>query len=109
MFVADHSSAMERASVDCEREVEDMKMAEYMESHIGEEFEGMISSVMSFGMFVELDNLVEGLVPVRLMDDYFTFDEERMTLVGEKSHIKYTIGERVLIKVVAASKEAKTI
>ena len=109
IFVADHSSAMERASVDCEREVEDMKMAEYMESHIGKEFEGMISSVMSFGMFVELDNLVEGLVPVRLMDDYFTFDEERMTLVGEKSKIKYTIGERVLIKVVAASKEAKTI
>ena len=109
VFVADHSSAMERASVDCEREVEDMKMAEYMESHIGEEFEGTISSVMSFGMFVELDNLVEGLVPVRLMDDYFVFDEERMTLVGERSHIKYTIGERVLIKVVDASKEAKTI
>lgn len=109
IFVADHSSAMERASVDCEREVEDMKMAEYMEDHIGEEFEGMISSVMSFGMFVELDNLVEGLVPVRLMDDYFVFDEERMTLVGERSHVKYTIGERVLIKVVAASKEAKTI
>lgn len=109
IFVADHSSAMERASIDCEREVEDMKMAEYMEEHIGEEFEGMISSVMSFGMFVELDNLVEGLVPVRLMDDYFVFDEERMTLVGERSHVKYTIGERVLIKVVAASKEAKTI
>ena len=109
IFVADHSSAMERASVDCEREVEDMKMAEYMEDHIGEEFEGMISSVMSFGMFVELNNLVEGLVPVRLMDDYFVFDEERMTLVGERSHVKYTIGERVLIKVVAASKEAKTI
>ena len=109
IFVADHSSAKERASVDCEREVEDMKMAEYMESHIGEEYEGMISSVMSFGMFVELDNLVEGLVPVRLMDDYFIFDEMRMTLVGEKSKVKYTIGERVLIKVVDASKEAKTI
>ena len=109
IFVADHSSAKERASVDCEREVEDMKMAEYMEGHIGEEYEGMISSVMSFGMFVELDNLVEGLVPVRLMDDYFVFDEMRMTLVGEKSKVKYTIGERVLIKVVDASKEAKTI
>ena len=109
IFVADHSSAKERASVDCEREVEDMKMAEYMEGHIGEEYEGMISSVMSFGMFVELDNLVEGLVPVRLMDDYFVFDEMRMTLVGEKSKVKYTIGERVLIKVVDANKEAKTI
>ena len=65
IYIAEHSSAKERASVDCEREVEDMKMAEYMEQHIGEEFEGMISSVMSFGMFVELDNLIEGLVPIK--------------------------------------------
>ena len=109
IFVADHSSAMERASIDCEREVEDMKMAEYMEEHIGEEYIGMISSVMSFGMFVQLDNLVEGLVPLRLLDDYFIYDEERMTLTGEKSNIRYTIGERVKIKVVAANKQAKTI
>ena len=86
-----------------------MKMAEYMESHIGEEFDGMISSVTSFGMFVELDNLVEGLVPLRDMPDFFVYDEERMTLTGEKSHVKYTIGERVRVKVVRASKEDKTI
>lgn len=109
VYIAEHSSERERASVDCEREVEDMKMAEYMESHIGEEFEGMISSVTSFGMFVELDNLVEGLVPLRDMPDFFVYDEERMTLTGEKSHVKYTIGERVLVKVVRASKEDKTI
>ena len=109
VYVADHSSDRERASVDCEREVEDMKMAEYMESHIGEEFDGMISSVTSFGMFVELDNLVEGLVPLRDMPDFFVYDEERMTLTGEKSHVKYTIGERVKVKVVRASKEDKTI
>ncbi len=109
VYIAEHSSDRERASVDCEREVEDMKMAEYMESHIGEEFEGMISSVTSFGMFVELDNLVEGLVPLRDMPDFFVYDEERMTLTGEKSHVKYTIGERVLVKVVRASKEDKTI
>ncbi len=109
VYIAEHSSERERASVDCEREVEDMKMAEYMESHIGEEFEGMISSVTSFGMFVELDNLVEGLVPLRDMPDFFNYDEERMTLTGEKSHVKYTIGERVLVKVVRASKEDKTI
>ena len=59
VYVAEHSSERERASVDCEREVDDMKMAEYMEHHIGEEFEGTISSVTSFGMFVELDNLIE--------------------------------------------------
>ena len=86
-----------------------MKMAEYMEEHIGEEYIGMISSVMSFGMFVQLDNLVEGLVPLRLLDDYFIYDEERMTLTGEKSNIRYTIGDRVKIKVVAANKQAKTI
>lgn len=109
VYISEHSSDRERASIDCEREVEDMKMAEYMENHIGEEFEGMISSVTSFGMFIELDNLIEGLVPLRDMKDFFHYDEEHMTLTGEKSHVKYTIGERVLIKVVRASKEEKTI
>lgn len=109
IYVSEHSSSRERASIDCEREVEDMKMAEYMEKHIGEEYEGMISSVLSFGMFVELDNLIEGLVPIRDMNDFFVYDEERMTLTGEKSHMKYTIGERILVKVVRASKEEKTI
>ena len=109
VFVCDHSSERERASVDCEREVDDMKMAEYMEKHIGEEFEGMISSVTSFGMFVELPNLIEGLVPIRDMKDFFHFDEERMTLTGEKSAVKYSIGERVIVRVVRASKEDRTI
>ena len=109
IYIAEHSSEKERSSVDCEREVEDMKMAEYMEKHIGEEFEGMISSVTSFGMFVELDNLIEGLVPIKDMPDFFHYDEERMTLTGEKTHIKYSIGDKVLIKVVRASKDDKTI
>ena len=109
VYITEHSSSRERAAVDCEREVEDMKMAEYMEGHIGEEFEGMISSVTSFGMFVELDNLIEGLVPLRDMKDFFHYDEERMTLTGERSNIKYSIGERVVVKVIRASKEEKTI
>ena len=109
VFIADHSSEKERASVDCEREVEDMKMAEYMEQHIGEEYEGMISSITNFGMFVELDNLIEGMIPLKDMRDFFHFDEENMSLTGEKSHVKYTIGERVVVKVVRASKEEKTI
>ena len=109
VYISEHSSDRERASVDCEREVEDMKMAEYMEEHIGEEYEGMISSVTSFGMFVELDNLIEGLVPLRDMKDFFHYDEEHMSLIGERSHVKYTIGERILVKVVRASKEEKII
>ena len=109
VYIAEHSSERERASVDCEREVDDMKMAEYMEKHIGEEFEGMISSITSFGMFVELDNLIEGLVPLRDMKDFFHFDEEHLCLTGEKSHVKYSIGERIVVKVVRASKDDKTI
>lgn len=109
IYISEHSSSRERASVDCEREVEDMKMAEYMEGHIGEEFQGMVSSVTSFGMFVELDNLIEGLVPLRDMKDFFHYDEEHMTLTGERSHVKYTIGDKLLVKVVRASKEDKTI
>ena len=109
VYIAEHSSEKERASVDCEREVEDMKMAEYMEKHIGEEFDGMISSVASFGMFVELPNLIEGLVPIKDMPDFFHYDEERMTLTGEKSHIKYSIGDKVVVKVIRASKLDQTI
>ena len=109
VYIADQASARERASVDCEREVDDMKMAEYMESHIGEEFEGMISSVTNFGMFVELDNLIEGLVPIKDMNDFFHYDDKNLTLTGERSHIKYTIGERIVVKVIRASKEDKTI
>ena len=86
-----------------------MKMAEYMEEHIGEEFEGMISSVLGFGMFVELDNLVEGLVPIKDMKGFYHYDEERMTLTGEKNHLVYRIGDRVLVKVVRANKEESTI
>lgn len=109
VYITEHSSSRERAAVDCEREVEDMKMAEYMEEHIGEEFEGMVSSVTSFGMFIELDNLIEGLVPLRDMNDFFHYDEEHMTLTGERTHIQYRIGDRVLVKVVRASREEKTI
>lgn len=109
IFVSDNSSAKERASINCEREVEDMKMAEYMEDHIGEEFEGMISSVMNFGMFVQLDNLVEGMVPLKDMKDFFHFNEDALTLTGERSRIVYRIGDRVLVKVKRASKEDQTI
>ena len=108
-FIAEHTSERERAADDLERDVDDMKMAEYMEEHIGEEFDGMISSMTNFGMFIELDNLIEGLVAFKNMDGYYLFDEEKMTVTGEKSHIKYRIGERVRVKVVRASKEEKQI
>jgi len=109
IYIADHSSIQERESVECEREVEDMKMAEYMEDHIGEEYEGIISSVNNFGMFIQLDNLIEGLAHVNDLNDYFIFDEATQTLTGDRTKVRYRLGDRVLIKVKAASKDDKTI
>ena len=109
-YIASQASEREQAAVDAEREVDDMKMAEYMEQHIGEEFDGVISGVESFGMFIELDNLIEGLVHINsLKGDYYTYVEELMCLIGQNTKVRYTIGDKVHIKVVAASKEARTI
>ncbi len=109
IYVSDHSSLKERASVECEREVDDMKMAEYMEGHIGEEFSGMISSVMNFGLFVQLDNLVEGLVHIDELDGYYVYDEVSQSLTNENNGMKYVLGDKLLVKVIAASKEEKKI
>ena len=108
--ITQHSSERERAAVECEREVDDMKKAEYMTKHIGEEYQGIISSVVPFGMFVELDNLIEGLVKIGdLTDDYYTYSEETFSLVGKNNKRGYRLGDKVKVKVLAANKESKTI
>ena len=109
VYVSDKASACERAAVDCEREVDDMKNGRIYGGSYWRRIRWHDFFCLSFGMFVELENMIEGLVPIRDMNDYFIYDEERMTLTGEKSHIKYTIGDKVRIKVVRASKEEKTI
>ena len=109
-FLTEHSSAKERDSIECEREVDDMKKAEYMEKHIGEEFDGIISSIMSFGIFVELPNLVEGLIRIDdLTDDRYIFDEETFSLRGMHNKRGFRLGDKIRIKVKAANKEAKTV
>ena len=108
--LCDHASEKERDSIDCERDVESMKMAEYMESHIGEEYDGTISSVMNFGLFVQLDNMIEGLVHIsEIKGDYYTFDETTHTLRGEKKVKMYKLGQKVRVVVTNASKENSTI
>ena len=102
--VAEHSSEREQAAVDAEREVDDMKMAEYMESHIGEVYEGMITTVTNFGFFVELPNLVEGLVHVSTLDGYFNYVPEMLSLINQDKSKMYKIGDKVTIKVLNASK-----
>lgn len=109
-FLTEHSSQKERDSVECEREVDDMKKAEYMMKHIGEEFTGIVSSVMSFGMFIELPNLVEGLVRIDdLKDDRYSFDVDTFTLRGNNNKRGYRLGDTVKVVVKNASKQAKTI
>lgn len=108
--ITQHSSERERASVDCEREVDDMKKAEYMMDHIGEEYEGMISSVMPFGMFIELPNLIEGLVHIDdLEGDQYTYNEDTFSIVGRNNKRGFRMGDKVKIVVKSANKENKTI
>ncbi|MBZ9685203.1 ribonuclease R [Clostridium estertheticum] len=92
------SSDMERVAMEAEREVDDLKKAEYMSERIGQEFDGIISSVTNFGLFVELPNTIEGLVHMSsLDDDYYVFDERHLTLVGERTKKMYRLGEEVKI------------
>ncbi len=108
--IAEHSSEREVASINAERDVNDMKMAEYMESHIGEIYDGIISSVTNFGFFVELDNLIEGLVHIStLKGDYYNYVPELLSLIGKSTKKTYRVGDKITIKVVNASKESALI
>jgi len=104
--IAEHSSEREVAAVNAERDVMDMKMAEYMEDHIGEQYDGVISTVTNFGFFVELDNMIEGLVHVNnLKGDYYNYVPDLLALVGSNTKKLYRIGQKVRIEVISASKE----
>ncbi|MEC0768051.1 ribonuclease R [Bacillus atrophaeus] len=108
--IADHTSTMERRAVDAERETDDLKKAEFMLDKIGEEFDGMISSVTNFGMFVELPNTIEGLIHVSFMtDDYYRFDEQHFAMIGERTGNVYRIGDEITVKVVDVNKEERNI
>ena len=104
--IAEHSSEREQAAIKAERDVDDMKMAEYMESHIGDEYDGIIVTVTQFGFFVELDNLVEGLVHVKtLKGDMYNYIPELLSLVGKNTKKTYKIGDKVHVVCTNASKE----
>ena len=108
--LCEHTSQKERDAIDCERDVDSMKMAEYMESHIGEEYDGVISSIMSFGMFIQLNNLVEGLVHIsEIKGDYYIYNDSTKTLKGQKKGKEYKMGQKVRIVVTNASKENSTV
>lgn len=109
-FLAEQSSNREREAIDIEREVTDMKMAEYMSQHIGEEFDGLISSVTQFGFFVELENTIDGLVHItELKDDYYHYDDNNLMLVGEITGKTYKLSDKVKVRVISCSKKEGTI
>jgi len=108
--VANHSSKTERRADDAEREVEKMKKVEYMTEYIGEIFEGVISGITTWGIYVELPNTIEGMVRVSDMDDdYYIYDEERYQMVGEHTKKTYKLGQKVKVKVISADKFLRTI
>ncbi|GEO66705.1 ribonuclease R [Levilactobacillus spicheri] len=108
--IGTHTSEMERRAIDAERDTNDMKMAEYMADHVGEEFDAVVSSVMKFGMFVELPNTIEGLIHIsRMQDDYYEYVEKYLALVGRNTRRTYRIGQAIRVKVVHVDKEQSEI
>jgi ribonuclease R len=102
-----HSSEAERNSDECERDVEEMKMAEYMEDHIGEEYEGMISGITNYGFFVQLDNMIEGLVPYESFNSDFEYDRDlEMVKIDNKL---FRLGQRIIVRVERAVKDESQI
>ncbi|MGP1908868.1 ribonuclease R [Metabacillus sp. JX24] len=109
-LIADQSSNMERRAVDAERETDDLKKAEYMLDKVGEEYDGIISSVTNFGMFVELPNTIEGLVHVSyLTDDYYRYDERNYAMIGERTGTVYRIGDEITVRVVNVNKDERAV
>lgn len=102
--IASQSSSRERRAIEAEREVEAMKKAEFMEEFVGEEFDGIVSSVVKFGLFVELSNTVEGLIHVANLPEFFHYNERNLTLQSEKSGIVFRVGQRIRIKLVRSDK-----
>lgn len=109
-LIAEHASQRERLAVDAERETDDLKKAEFMLERVGEEFEGVISSVTSFGIFVELPNTIEGLVHVSyLTDDYYHYHEKMYALIGERTGKQFRIGDVVQVRVANVNVDERTI
>ncbi|MFI3633613.1 ribonuclease R [Streptococcus parauberis] len=107
--LAASSSRLERRAIDAERLVEAMKKAEYMEEHVGEEFDAIVASVVKFGMFIELPNTIEGLIHVTSLPEFYNYNERNMTLQGEKSGIVFKVGQPIHVKLVKANKETGDI
>ncbi len=108
--VAKHSSEMERRADEAERETDKLKKVEFMEQHIGEIYEGVISSITTWGVYVELPNTIEGMIHVSMLPgDYFYYDDETYEMVGQATDIRYKLGQKILVRVNATDRLLRTI
>lgn len=108
--IAEHTSVTERRGIDTERDVDAMKKAEYMAEHVGETFDAVVSSVMKFGLFVALENTVEGLIHISVMkDDYYEYLDKQMALVGRDHHHIFQIGQPVKVKLLRVDKDQREV
>jgi len=107
--VAVQTSAMERRAADAERDTDKLKMAEYMEQFVGETFDGVVSGVTAWGVYVELPNTIEGMVSINNMKGFYTFDEEHYEMVGELGNRSYKLGQKVKVVVIGTDKILRTI
>lgn len=107
--IASQTSTLERRAIDAERVVEAMKKAEYMEEHVGEEFDAVVASVVKFGLFVELPNTIEGLIHITTLPEFYHYNERTMSLHGEKSGKVFKVGQQIRVKLTRADKETGDI
>ena len=107
--VAVQTSAMERRAADAERDTDKLKMAEYMEQFVGETFDGVVSGVTAWGVYVELPNTIEGMVSINNIKGFYTFDEEHYEMVGELGNRSYKLGQKVKVVVIGTDKILRTI
>ncbi|MCU7500214.1 MAG: ribonuclease R [Ignavibacteria bacterium] len=109
--IADHTSATERSAISAERLSVKLKQAEFLQSHVGEDFQGVISGITSFGIFVELtQSLAEGLIRLRDMeDDYYIYDEKKYSLIGRRHHKVYRLGDKITVKLIRVDQEKREI
>ena len=108
--VAKHSSEMERRADEAERETDKLKKVEYMSERIGEIYEGVISSITAWGVYVELPNTIEGMIHVSMLPgDYFYYDEQSYEMVGQATNKRYKLGEKIMVRVNDTDKLSRTI
>ncbi len=109
-IMSEHCSEREVEAQNCERDVDDMKKAEYMMDHIGEVYEGIISGVQEFGIFVELDNTVEGLIKTEnIKGDYFVYNPDMLSLIGKRTNKRYMFGDKIKVEVIGADKDKSQV